>query len=135
MDINEKYGINYSDILKLDNCGLINSSGLITTEHMVKKEKTIILDFNNYVLVVYDQNVNCNDYLSIRKFPLTRAGEELLRIARKAEMPMNYIVDISKTIKKGNKKMNFSLHIVKERNYKGIIIKESDDILKDISEE
>ena len=117
MDINQKYGIFYNDVLRLDDCGLLNSSGFITMNMKVGKENKLILDFEEYILMG-----QCNDgkdhKISIGEFPLSRSGRELAQLARKEKMPGNYIIDVSETVKKEANGCELSLHKVISRDGK-----------------
>lgn len=110
--LNSKYGISYDDILNLDDCGLINSSGLISLRKQSSNEKQILIDFFDYVLLF------CSDksqLISINNFPLTRAGKELLRVVKKNRINTDYMKDFIKIIQDRNKNVSFSLFEVAAR--------------------
>lgn len=78
-EINQKYDILYRDILTLDDDGLINSSGMIVAKHVLHEQEQLILDFGEYALVASSTE---RKTINIPQYPLTRAGIELLPIAR-----------------------------------------------------
>ncbi len=75
----EKYGIEYEMILILDECGLINSGGLITRRMNIEKN-TIILSTKKYILA---GTVKANKPIpmSITVYPLTEAGKKLYSLS------------------------------------------------------
>lgn len=119
-ELNQRYNISYNDILALDDCGLINSSGLIILKHQVHDQKVLILDFGKYILLATSKEKRD---ITLPQFPLTRAGKELLPIARKKELEDRYIADVIESIKKRYPEVQFSMHEVNNRmgqniNYK-----------------
>ncbi len=83
--LNEKYGISYNDILHLDECGLLNSSGAIIVEIKISdNNSTTLAVFDDYILLG-KCNLGRKEVISIHEFPLTRAGRELLLIAKKTK--------------------------------------------------
>ena len=115
MGLNEKYGILYNDILRLDDCGLINSSGFISMNMNIGKERILILDFEEYILMG-QCNTDEVQKISIGEFPLTRSGRELIHIACKEKMSDKYIVDIVESVRRKSNGCKLSLHRVNSRN-------------------
>lgn len=114
-DLNNKYGLNYGDILRLDDCGLLNSSGIISMSIPVGKEGRVLLDFEEFILLA-GCSENEEQKISIGEFPLTRAGKELLKIARTSKWPGDYIKDAAIAVKNRSGKCDVSLHKVNGRN-------------------
>ncbi len=104
--LNSKYGISYDDILNLDDCGLINSSGLISLQKKSSNEKKILIDLYDYVLLFYSEHTQ---FISINNFPLTRAGRELLSIVKKNRANTDYIRDFIRIIQNKNRDISFTL--------------------------
>ena len=124
-DLNKKYEIKYNDILKLDECGLINSGGLISLTINIETEPDILLDFKKYVLVC--KCTDCDSkQISFGGFPLTQAGKELLSIARLEEYTDAYINDIVALMQKHANGCEMSIHKV--------ISRDDDDIDYEIQE-
>ena len=112
-DLNQKYNMSYADILALDDCGLINSSGMIVLECKVHKEPDTIFDFGKYILLAKSENERT---FTLSQFPLTRAGRELLAIARTKEIEDQYIADVVKSVKSVDSNVQFTLHKVINRS-------------------
>ena len=108
--LNEKYGISYNDILHLDECGLLNSSGAINVEIKISdNNSTTLAVFDDYILLG-KCNLGRKEVISIPEFPLTRAGRELLLIAKKNKTSKSYIYDVSNYIKNKLKYSKVTLH-------------------------
>lgn len=107
MDFLKKNGICYDDILKLDECGLINSSGNIESRDKVTTDWRKIFDFGEYILEGKTNN-EVYDY-SFPAYPLTTAGKELCRISKKT-LSIDKIKDISKYIVRNNLQLQFRLY-------------------------
>lgn len=116
-ELNQRYSIFYNDILALDDCGLINSSGMIVLKHQIHDEKELILDFDKYILLASSKEKR---EITLPQFPLTRAGRELLPIAREKGLDDQYIADVIESAKKRNSEVQFSLHEVNNRTEQNI---------------
>ena len=105
----EKYGVTYSDILQLDECGLLNSSGLISLDATLGQDPIIILDFGSYILTG-----TCNEggtqQISVGQYPLTRAGKELYRIVQNSNPSTKYMNEIIELVKQNANRSSISLH-------------------------
>ena len=106
-----KYKITYADILALDDCGLINSSGTIALDQTMDSEPRIVLDFGSFVFIGKDSN---GKKLTVMEYPLTVSGRELYKIAG-GKLSDNVIKDICSTIIRKNKGIELTLHRVKNR--------------------
>lgn len=113
-EFNKKYGVYYSDVLKLEEIGLLNSNGLIIKKIIIGKNPIPIIDFYNYVLIGYCIEKD-NDQLSIMEFPLTRTGRELYSIIEKKNKSIEFIKDVAKCIKKQSNGFHITLHKVVSR--------------------
>lgn len=109
-DISDKYGVMYSDILKLDECGLINSSSFITIGMVINTEMKIIFRSDDYILVGKTKEGGVE--LSIPQFPLSEAGKAVYKIVNK-ESSKDYFFDVARLIKEKNKTIEFSVHAIK----------------------
>lgn len=127
-DFLTKHGIRYESILKLDEGGLINSSGTISRNFEINGEPRIIIDFNDYILVgMLDEKIT----VSIGMFPLTTAGRELSKIVD-GKLDLETIKEICKVVKRDNSRVDFSLYKVNYRegnqiNYSKEVIDFSSD--------
>lgn len=118
-DLLLKYGIHFSQLLTLDEFGLINSSGLQSYNLKISNTKTCVI-FNKYRIAVLK---GCSDdvvKISYGIYTLTSAGKELFNIMKC--VPNNeYIIDFQKDIVKDNiGKVNISIHQVNDINSNSI---------------
>ena len=104
-------GLSYDSILKLDEVGLINSSGTISCTKELGEEINLVVDFGDYILMgSSDEKL----VLSISEFPLTTAGRELCSIVGE-KVDIESIKKVSRIIANKNKKAKFTLHKVNYR--------------------
>ena len=109
MELLEKYGVTYGEIMSLDECGLINSSGLVSLNLSTSTEDPIGLHNNSKLLLVYSIESN-NTKFSIGDFKLTRAGKELFHILN-ATPNDEYFYDFAEYIcKKTSQKIRVTIH-------------------------
>ncbi len=114
----EERGISYDMILKLDECGLVNSSGNISLKSNVGQKEGIVLNFGKYILVGNTDGVDVE--FNISQFPLTAAGRELSAIVAN-EIDLEYIKEICRIVAKGNEKIHLNLYRVTGSEAGGII--------------
>ncbi len=110
-DYLQKYGICYDDILRLDECGLINA-GPTVIDGPIDKESTVVIDFGEYVL---NAKAEKERYFSLGTFPLTRAGGEISTIAGKS-LDFEKIKEICVLTQTKNRGIDFTLHKVNSRD-------------------
>lgn len=110
----KRHGIQYSYILHMDECGLLNSDGTITLNVEVPEKPELILDFGEYVLMAKSDKER---RFFVPQFPLTAAGRELSKIVD-CKMDFELIKELCRTVKKNNDKIDFSLHKVDYREGK-----------------
>lgn len=128
--LNSKYGITYDEILNLDDCGLINSSGLIALQKPSSNEKKILIDFCDYVLLACSEK---SQLISIKNFPLTRAGKELLRVVKKNGVNTDYMKDFIEIIQNKNRDVSFTLSKVAERVGDSILCEKKEITIDDFN--
>ena len=125
LDLLNRYGLKYNDILKMDDCGLINSSGTISARIEIGSKNKEIFYNNDYILF---GSCEKNKVLNLSEFIFTAAGRELSTIVCN-DSNFNFILDYSKLIHEENKEISISLHKV---NYiKGDKISYEDNNLLD----
>lgn len=124
-EIMNKVAVTYKDLLILDECGLINSSGMITASQRIEKEKLCITDFGEYILIGEIGKETGKADIHIQQFPLTKAGREIYSII-KVNNSLEYIKRVSESIRDQNSMVNISLHKVLEREETGIRYDEID---------
>lgn len=115
-DLLEAFGISYDDILKMDDCGLINSDGMITGKVELTLEGDNIFCSKNYVLRCKSGKSN---ELILDEFPFTASGRELYTITGQS-LNDEFLLFLAKDIREKNHNIFVSLH--------KIISKKDDDI-------
>lgn len=111
-EINKRYNIPFGEILTLNDCGLINSSGFISLDYRVNKRRIMIFDFKEYLFMARSDN---DTIIKIDNYPLTRAGRELLTVARSGIIENHYIKDVMASVERQYVNVHFSLHRVTDR--------------------
>lgn len=107
-DIYEKYGISYTDILQLDECGLMVSSGTLTLTQTIQEENRIFIWTDDRAMISSaSPEQPCK--ISYGIHTLTRAGKELFSILNHA--PNNdYFMDFAEHIFRKNKTATVQIH-------------------------
>lgn len=104
-----KYESSFLDILSLDECGLINSSGTLSLNLHVSKDKPEFI-LNDEMLIAIWGNKEESEKVSIGIHTLTRAGKELYKILSHSSS-VEYMRELAQQIFKKNKsKIRTSLH-------------------------
>ena len=111
-ELNKQYGIYYSIILALDDCGLINSGGTISYIKKIDSSPIVFMDFRKYIIIASSKETRT---ITVQEYPLSRAGKELFRIIDKEDVPIAYVKEILSFLKEQYKDVVFSLHQVLER--------------------
>lgn len=112
-DILQKYGINFGDILLLDECGLINSDSTVSMNLRVSKSSKVFLCNEAMVAVIAGYDDSPTDF-SFGIYDLTRVGKELYQILVKTPNP-DIVADLAEDIfNKNNKTIKISIHKVNE---------------------
>lgn len=104
-----KYGLSFSAVLMLDECGLVNSSGTLSLNLRVSKNEEGFIFGTESMIAVQGQNDE-NVKVSFGIHTLTKAGKELYRILAHSSNGQ-YMIDYAQFIyKRNNKKANVFLH-------------------------
>ena len=100
---NEKYGIRYSDILKLDEYGLINSSGMLSMNITLTNAAKCPIRYGNkaYLCVSVPKSE-----VSLQIFALRETGDDLLSVANPVREE-NYLKDFMNNITKKYENVKF----------------------------
>lgn len=96
----KKHGINYAEIMHLDECGLINSNSLITVNPSVSNAKEVALH-NRSKLIIMKGIETKENVVSIGNYSLTGAGIELFHIMQSAPDD-NFLYDLAEDIVSNN---------------------------------
>lgn len=109
-DIYEKYGVSYDDILRLDECGLMVSSGTLSLTQTIQEENRIIVWTNERAMFTSATQEHPQK-ISYGIHTLTRAGKELYDIL--SHTPNNdFFVDFAEYIFNKNKTSTIRIHKV-----------------------
>lgn len=107
-DVYGKYGITYNDILQLDECGLMVSSGTLSLTHTLVEENRIFIWTNERAMISSAAPEQpCKISYSIHI--LTRAGKELFSILNQ-EPNNDYFMDFAEHIFRMNKTATIQIH-------------------------
>ncbi|MBQ8417057.1 MAG: DUF2806 domain-containing protein [Phascolarctobacterium sp.] len=112
-----KYGIKYEDVLLLDDCGLINSAGMLALTYGIEPNSEIYLHNDEYVIFVKNTSANKIN-LSIGAYTLKGSGVELLKILY-CDTNLNYIKDLVRYIKNKNSALKVTVHDIQKVNADG----------------
>lgn len=110
-EIYEKYGVKFSDILKLDECGLLSATGGLMLTTTITGESKVIA-YNNALVMVTDGVPEKTTEIRFGVLPLTSAGKELYRILN-CTANKEYFLSFAEHIYKGNSEVTFIIHNVK----------------------
>ncbi len=94
--IYNKYGFTYEDIVKLNDCGLINSIPIVQNFPLIRG---FILNTDNYGLII--ENTQEHEVLQFEVFVLTEAGKSILKILD-SRINDEYFLDMCRYIKLNN---------------------------------
>lgn len=114
-DINKNYNLNYKKIVRLDECGLIDSSGIMSLTLKVVPGIPFTAIYGNYLIhgeSSKDQNIGLPIY------KLTTPGRELYNIVSH-EFDVNYLHEVEKKICNRNCEISFSEHLIVSKNNDG----------------
>lgn len=114
-DINKNYNLNYEKILRLDECGLIDSNGIMSLTLKVAPGIPFKAIYGNYLIhgeSSKDQNINLPIY------KLTMPGRELYNIVS-YDLDVNYLHEVEKKICNQNYEISFSEHFIISKNNDG----------------
>lgn len=118
------YGITYGDILSLDECGLLNSDGMVSLNPKVSADQSFIV-YNKSNLLIINGVSNIPEKISLGIFPLTQAGKELYLILE-CFSNENYFCTLAEEIEKNNKgKITATLHKIHKFDIKNPAIHSS----------
>lgn len=121
----KKYGVSYDDILSLDECGLLNSNGMVSVTCNFSDGESIVLS-NQSKLLLIKRIQSAMETISLGVFGLTRAGKELYSIMD-LQPNDSFLCDYADNIEKDNKGLiSITLHQMYSVSSAGV---EYDDIV------
>lgn len=112
-----RYGVKYEDVLLLDDCGLMNSAGMLALTYGIEPNSEIYLHNDEYVILVKNTSASKIN-LSIGAYTLKGSGVELLKILY-CDTNLNYIKDLVKYIKNKNSALEVTVHNIQKVNADG----------------
>ena len=119
-------GINYSDIVRLEECGLINADSNLAIEN--EEAHHMALAHNNkYVVFATAKN---KFYLKVRVFPLTRVGCEIESLFN-TDTEYKFLVLFAQEMRKKYPSIDIKMHPIKSINENIIEYDERIDLLSD----
>lgn len=122
-ELYEKYGTNFSKLLQLEDCGLLNVKSFISLSLNMKKGNAI---YNDKTILFIDSKNDVN----IGVYPLSESGKQVLNII-KAENGFNndYFLEVCRNIQKNNSTAEFHAYPIKKIDEQEIEYDESKDLL------
>lgn len=111
-EIETKYNFSYEDILKLDDCGLMNSDGKIS-RNIPLFDNRIIMCNKNYILLSNETNNIDKPIISLNVFLLTEAGNNILEMLD-IDSNNDYFLDLCRYIKSKYPKYSLKIYKIKE---------------------
>lgn len=110
-NLNEKYKMSYQKVLEMSECGLIDSSAIMSITFPILPEYPLELVYNTKVLRV---NATKEKKLAIPIYKLTKVGIDILNIVDE-KYDENYFKDVAQYLVKNNREISVSLHQIIEK--------------------
>ena len=105
-DLNEKYSISYGQILALDECGIIDSSAMMSLELGINEKVTLEIVYDSQLLIASAKDKR---KIRIQIFKLTRIGMEIFKIISHC-YNKEYFDEVAKILARENREISFSMH-------------------------
>lgn len=106
----KEFGIPFGMLLKLSECGLINSSALLSINVRVNREKPLVIRTDDYVAIATTNEIKTVD---IGMYPLTSSGIELSKIAG-CHMELDEFKAVARKIEENTNFSLFKIYRIKE---------------------
>lgn len=120
-ELNSQYQVYYSDILSLDECGLMNSSGTLSLNLTISGEDSEYCNTDKHLILIKGNDKSVKK-VSFQIHVLSNVGIELYNILQHASNA-NYTMDFAKQIREANKKIPVDISVHE-------IIADTDDGIK-----
>lgn len=128
----ESFGINFGEILKLEDCGLIVSShSLILTFTLRSADDQLCISNDTDTVILFEAEGEANDVeVVFNQYKLTMAGQELCNILNKSNS-REYLIRYAESFKKiaTTKPLRVGVYAITEHRKDGGISYESSDLL------
>jgi len=105
-NLNERYSIPYGQILALDECGIIDSSAMMSLSLGIDSKTTLEVIYDSKLLIATAKDER---KIRIQIFKLTRIGMEIFKIVG-CHYNNEYFGEVAKILAKENKEISFSIH-------------------------
>lgn len=105
-NLNERYSIPYGQILALDECGIIDSSAMMSLSLGIDSKTTLEVIYDSQLLIATAKDER---KIRIQIFKLTRIGMEIFKIVG-CHYNNEYFGEVAKILAKENKEISFSIH-------------------------
>lgn len=115
----KQFGINYEDIMLLDECGLLNSSGIITyTVDRLQKQQAV-LAHSNTILIMICAKDDDNHEIVFKEYPFTSVGKEIATLF--TYMPTDeYLLEYARLLKSEATKADVFAYLITDESTNGI---------------
>lgn len=133
-DILSKYGVSYSDILLLDECGLLNSSGLINQYITIKPGTDTCVYNKEYLILLSNRDSEKPAEISFGIYSLTKVAEDLLQILVPSTAK-DYLIDVAEDISKNNKEKEVVVSVNQITGFREDCIDYKNDPIRSFSTE
>lgn len=105
-NLNKRYSIPYKQILALDECGIIDSSAMMSLSLGIDNETTLEVIYDSQLLIGAAKDER---KIRIQIFKLTRIGMEIFKIVG-CHYNNEYFGEVAKILARENKEISFSMH-------------------------
>lgn len=125
-EILKKYNLDFTDLLLLEECGLLSVQSLSCT-HQINDEKRSFIKNDSFLSFISTNKKEIKE-ISFSIYILNKTGIQLLNaISTKRES--EYVIDFLKILAKDNKDIDFTVHKIKNINENNEIIYEAKNLL------
>lgn len=114
-ELNKRYHISYEKILTMSECGLMDSSGIMSITLTIAPKYPLELVYD---MEFFKSNNVEEKKISIPIYKLTQTGIDILNVVDE-KYNKNYFHDITRHLAKKNKEIPFSLHQIVQKNSDG----------------
>ena len=105
-DLNEKYSISYGQIVALDECGIIDSSAMMSLSLGIDEETNLEIIYDSQLLIAFAKDER---KIRMQIFKLTRIGMEIFKIISHC-YNKEYFDEVAKILARENREISFSMH-------------------------
>ena len=119
-EILKKYGVSFSELLILDDCGLLSLNGFVSIDF---KEQQNIIYTKEYLLRI-------NGKAQIGVYTITESGKQIINLIKNTiSSNNNYFLEICKKIKENNSGASICAYNIKKIEQNSIEYDETNDLL------